>query len=581
MCDRRRLVLSLLISAGFARAAEVQYVLTHDPSPEGMCWTVRMSARGLDPARRELALHLSTWGGWDEVDAYYVRGLASSATLRRVEGQTGVWRVELPDFWDGALEVSYRVPLAPRGSRVQARHGLLPWYDAQAGYANGFAVNTLMVPHVAGEPAAGRYSVELRAPAGVAIVSGWGGVSEGTQDITLAGPPDNAQILFGRPVGASHSESGGVACEVVQFGAGADRTAQVLPLLGRLVDVYGRSTGCPIDKPIRVFITDTGGGGTRVDRNFNVGISADTDLASPAFKALLAHEVFHEWLGGLVREESDEGMVWFKEGFTDYLALWHLAALGEIGPDWFAARLVELDRVARASEAHGHVSFGDPSVRWRDGDGPNEMLAYRGGAVLAFCADVELHRRGESRLPRVIADLRAENGGRYSTESVLGWLEANGLSEFAATHVTQPGLPDLSAALREVGFEATRAPRKVAYVGFATEGDELFGEITAVDPAGPAAAAGVRVGDRVTGFWPSRAEPVELDPAVVQADARLKQHPYGLSRIDAEGGVVHVGVLRDGREQQLDIRYERVGAGVETVYRRKPDTAVKFFQLEE
>ena len=48
--------------------------------------------------------------------------------------------------------------------------------------------------------------------------------------------------------------------------------------------------------------------------------------------------------------------------------------------------------------------FGDPDVGWRDHDGPREKLGYRGGAMLAFHADVELRRQGRPGLLQLIAD---------------------------------------------------------------------------------------------------------------------------------------------------------------------------------
>lgn len=38
-------------------------------------------------------------------------------------------------------------------------------------------------------------------------------------------------------------------------------------------------------------------------------------------RKVVAHEAFHLWLGIKLREPQAESWLWFKEGFTEYLAL--------------------------------------------------------------------------------------------------------------------------------------------------------------------------------------------------------------------------------------------------------------------
>lgn len=75
-----------------------------------------------------------------------------------------------------------------------------------------------------------------------------------------------------------------------------------------------------------------------------------------------------------------------------------MAASGLASREWFAERIATLHAEARGSAACGQVRFGDPDVGWRDHDGPRETLGYRGGALLAFQADVELRRQGRPGL---------------------------------------------------------------------------------------------------------------------------------------------------------------------------------------
>ena len=111
-------------------------------------------------------------------------------------------------------------------------------------------------------------------------------------------------------------------------------------------------------------------------------------------------------------------------GFTEYFAVWHVAASGLASREWFAERIAILDAAARGSAAYGQVRFGDPDVGWRDHDGPREKLGYRGGAMLAFHADVELRRQGRPGLLQLIADLMQQDDRRLQLERIRACLRA-------------------------------------------------------------------------------------------------------------------------------------------------------------
>lgn len=567
-------------------AARVEYEITCNTAPHALRWEVRIAVRGLDPAARPVTLELADWGGWSSIDAYYLRALHSTPPLRPLDGSSTTFALDPPADWDGMIQVSYELPMTRKDSRARGSYGLLPWYSEAAGYASGFSENTLMNVRCQGRPIAARRTITLRAPPGTPIVTGWGGQTLDSQIVTLDREIGNAQILFGRPTGSAAGHAGDVPLEIVQFGGARNVTQDLLPLLQALLDGYARTTGCPMTHPARLFLTDTGGGGTRVDWNFNAGVAGTTSVDAPEFRQLIAHELFHEWLGGMIREDRDEAYVWFKEGFTDYLALWHVAALGQVSPDWFADRLVGLDLDVRANASFGSVAFGQADVNWRDGDGPNELLAYRGGALLAFFIDRELFERGGARLPAIIGDLRRGGEGRYSLEAIRSWMESRGLSEFYARHVAAPGLPELGPALESIGFEPARSPVELAYVGLATENDELFGRVVGIDPDGPAARAGVRVGDRISGFFPSRDGGILLDDErLARLDVPAREFRYALTRIEPGVTGTYIGIVRDApdgsgdQRLQLDLEPRTIPGGYRPTYRARGPAVEPFFRL--
>jgi predicted metalloprotease with PDZ domain len=144
-----------------------------------------------------------------------------------------------------------------------------------------------------------------------------------------------------------------------------------------------------------------------------------------------------------------------------------------------------------------------------------ETLGYRGGAMLALHADVELRRQGRPGLLQLIADLLQQDDRRLQLERLRAWMEANGLKEFYARSIAQPArFPDVDATLASLGFELEVEAASLTYLGIQVEGDAARGRVVAVDPEGPTAAAGVKVGDEIVGWFPTRTRPPRVGKAV-------------------------------------------------------------------
>ncbi|MCI0586755.1 MAG: hypothetical protein L0323_07955 [Planctomycetes bacterium] len=551
----------------------VQYELTHDPA--AACWRARLRATGIDAAAGDLRLVLEDWGEWTEVGATYLGALEVRPPAKSDPRSRSRFPVAPPPDWDGTLEASYVIPLARVGSRTRQSHGLLPKHDG--GEAAGFSINTFFDLFQGGKPLDAVRTIRFAGPPDATIATGWGGVSTGSQEVRFRHPIDNVPLLFGRSAGLSTAEVDGCRYEIAQFGAGPDATPHVLRVARSLVPLYGRHSGRPHDEPVRVLLTPLSPGGTNTDHGCVVGLpdrESDGGLP-PEFVRLLAHELFHDWLGGYLDPPDDESLVWFHEGFTEYLALWHVAAAGLLGPDWFAERVVGADAAARGSEAFGRVTFADPKVRWRDGNGPNETLGYQGGTTLAFFADVELRRRGRPGLMGLVAGLLRGEDRRLTIDGIREWMESNGLAGFYADHVARPAaLPELDSALREVGFESFGREASLTYLGIQAEGEDLPCRIVALDPEGPAARVGARIGDRVLACSPSRMNP----PGI--GDDVATPYRFGLNTFASGAEIANLEVTRDGKDLTIGIQPRLIPGGFRVAYRARDGATERFFRYD-
>jgi hypothetical protein len=540
----------------------ITYKLVQEVQPDPR-WKVSIAGTGFARLTKPLRLRLVEWGGWPAVDGYYLRGLTAHPPLKPDAERRGEFVLETPASWDGTFEVCYTIPLIPVGSAVQQQHGLLPC--SMEGNAGGFSVNTLMQVETGGRDV--DISFRVVPPKSMCVATGWGGVTPGEQRVGLAAAMPNTPIVFGQPTGLRRRQHGSLAYEVAQFGPGRDRTDEVLRVARTVIPMYARHSGRPRELPVRVFLFDGATGATHTTSACLVSYRPDEQTVSPEFKHTIAHELFHDWLGAGGAIEGNETITWFHEGFTDYLSLWHCAAGGVVGHDWFAERLAAIDAEARRSSAYGHVAFAQHGVNWRSG--ANETLAYRGGAVLAFLVDVELRKQGRPGLMQLISDLgAASRKGPVSLHEIQEWMKRKGLGRLFASWVDGKELPPIGGRLAALGFAAEDAPADLTYFGIRVE----QGRITALDPDGPAAKAGARVGDRIIGYFPTRPDCPRISKQVTTT------YRFGLDTIEPGVRGTFIDVQRGKEELRLPVQPRVIPGGLVTRYVPDESRLRSFFE---
>ncbi|MBI5433510.1 MAG: hypothetical protein HZA52_11835 [Planctomycetes bacterium] len=311
-------------------APRIETRLTYVDDASAPRWRVELVGEGLRGTTPPV-LELQNRGEWLRIDDYYLRELVAEPPLRRRE-KRNAFEVLAPDDWDRELRVRYELPVVDVTANARETFGLLPWRTPT--YSFGFAANTLFAIDTSDEFPTPERSIEITAPADWLIASGFAAPALGRLRARVPESFGNTAIAFGRPLARAAVLAEGVPIRVVQFDG---ERAIVEPLADfgrRYLEACIRSLGAPRSPELSLIVTEPGFGGTRTDGVIAIGCpdgfggaESSGGEASPWTLHFLAHELFHDWLGGRLKSTEGEQLAWFWEGFTDYLSLWHLTPL--------------------------------------------------------------------------------------------------------------------------------------------------------------------------------------------------------------------------------------------------------------
>ena len=559
-------------------APPVEYRIRHTTAGDAGTLTVSLRARALDPASTAIVVELSNWGEWTAAREPYVRGLQIDGTAFSFDS---AGRVPVPQTLaaDGELVVTYQLTVREAGSAEHLERRLLPYRDSA--HIFGFTTNTLAALRVGGRLIQRPAIISIEAAPDQAVFSGWGGHAIGQQ--TARGSAElleeNGVFAIGRMVGLTTRSVNGVPVEVAQFAAGPDVTAEIAGYVDSLVAAMSRTTGRGPRGPVRIILEPQRAegvfGGTHTNEGTVVNLPAEP--FSLAAKWTLAHEVFHDWLGSHLL--PDESVTWFNEGFTDYIALWHAAAIGLVSPAQFADRMFDIERQARASTSLGRVRFADAGTKWRDGDGANETMAYRGGALLAFFTDIQLRQRGET-VTGLIRELLSRPQREYGLDDIRTAMTRLGVPDVYSQSIDGTYVPIVRPLLIAAGFdEGAAEPAALTYLGIEarSEGADAMSVVPAVvlaiDPAGPAVKADLRVGDRIIDIGERRGDPPTIGPT------EPTRYRFGINVVPSGARTVTLRVARNGSVSEVQVAPVRRSGGVRYPLRWNPERGTRFFTL--
>ncbi|MGD8534555.1 MAG: M1 family aminopeptidase [Candidatus Aminicenantes bacterium] len=260
-------------------------------------------------------------------------------------------------------------------------------------------------------------------------------------------------------------------------------------------------------------------GGTGLTNSFETFVSADHESADD-LKFLLAHELFHTWNGRKIqREEPEELVYWFSEGFTNYytrliLLRNKLITLKEYISDYNRA----IKEYYFSPAIH---STNEDILKKTHTDRHIERIPYLRGDLLATRWNALIKKSSSYSLDDVMFDILAsaqKSNMLVSAENVdlhVRRYLKSGIMEDLEKFVNKgeiivPGENDLGPCI-----ELTEEKFHRFDIGFEYLKSKITRDwhVTKVNPKGPAFKAGLRENDTIVGrsiYWDRTEMPVKV-----------------------------------------------------------------------
>lgn len=278
-------------------------------------------------------------------------------------------------------------------------------------------------------------------------------------------------------------------------------------------------------------------GGTGLTNSFALFVSEDHEnLADLRF--LLTHELFHTWNGRKIqREEPEESIYWFSEGFTDYYARLILLRSGIITLEEFISSYNHVLMEYFCSPAINATN--EEILNQAHKDRNIERMPYLRGDILAFRWNAMIKRMSDRSLDNLMFDLFREaktSGMKVSMDNLAILMKRQvpqGIEQDMDRYIVKgetlvPGANDLgpgAVLIEEVSY--------LFDLGFAFEDSDTTKNwlVTDVSENSPAWRAGLRKGHTITGrsiHWEQADQPVILVFTDEQGEkSRIEYLPRG------------------------------------------------------
>jgi predicted metalloprotease with PDZ domain len=339
-----------------------------------------------------------------------------------------------------------------------------------------------------------------------------------------------------------------------------------------------------------------GGASGLEHQNSHIDIVTPFAIGNPFLASLYAHEIFHAWNVKRMRpaelwpyrydDEAATTLLWVSEGITDYYADLSMVRGGLIDSSGFFA--VTAGKISEVAQTRA-VALEDASLStWvhpTDGTG---YIYYPKGSLAGFLLDIMIRDATDNRrsLDHVMAQVYAESFKRGKGFTNADWWRVvtqvgggKSFADFAERYIDGreafPWETTLALAGMRLVNDTIREPR----LGISTAPNEAGAiVVSAIDPTGAAAEAGIREGDILISvgnigvedqtfgqrfrqqFGSREAAPLEIKvrrgeqeltlPARVRMAARVETRMEAVAGAGAKAARIRSGILRGETAEQ-------------------------------
>lgn len=243
--------------------------------------------------------------------------------------------------------------------------------------------------------------------------------------------------------------------------------------------------------------------GTGLTNSFATSISNNdfTDIEQLVY--LFNHELMHNWIGHVIKNENEEEQYWFSEGFTEYYTFKNIAA-NKINGLTGAFYIHEMNRTIRDLYASPVVEDPNAEINYDNfwGNRDYSKLPYWRGAVFAFYLDQKIRETSKGKqslddvMHQIYKDVKAKDQKLTHAYFIKVMKEFLGddFEAFFQQHIEEGAKVDLYGLFDELGLEYD--PMNDIYeLGFEFTEDRKG--IQSVVESSAAWNAGLREGDEV------------------------------------------------------------------------------------
>jgi predicted metalloprotease with PDZ domain len=323
----------------------------------------------------------------------------------------------------------------------------------------------------------------------------------------------------------------------------AEKSQKFTELLGKVATVDSKIFGgLPYEKYVYFYFftpPESNASGALEHLNSHVSFAPPGNFATPErIIGTGAHEYFHTWNVKRLRPaemwpydyslENETPLLWVSEGFTNYFGSLSTYRAGINSEKEFLGRRGSVISDIEANEARNYISPAMSSVStWTGYDTPVAfgISYYAQGENLGALLDISIRHDSDSKygledvMRSMFDDFYKKDRG-FTTEDMLGVIKRltkKDYHDFYRRYVFGTEVPNYDEIYGYAGYKLDKSTARTPIFGFGGRFRNGGFTITAVNPASPAATAGLREGDIILKMNGQDPRQVSLDELAGQS----------------------------------------------------------------